>query len=363
MRESPERKSAERRVRVRCDTWHSFVDLYTRNLSRGGLFLRTDHAATAGSAVTVDLCLPDGRTLKLHGEVVQVISVEEAAPGGRPAGMGVRFTHPDDEGSHQLETTFREAKQAIAARPPTPRPPPAETPSGDADFEDPDLLDALLGYVETLRGRDAVHAIGLEPGADIAEIDIRLETLAERFAPEWYTDRSPEVRAAAAEVALALRDVHHRVHMGEHPAPSGEGDEVEGLDEGRLFGDLEFLEKQAGLQGDVSSPVSVADRAPIEWLRTGVALLHGHRYREACEMLKRALDANPSDTECRRDYHLALGHDLRESGRLDEAARAYEQALRADPRCTEAAAAVQAIGDTRGGGGKKGAILGRLLRK
>jgi uncharacterized protein (TIGR02266 family) len=358
-----ERRPSERRVRVRCATWRSFLDLHAKNISRGGLFLRSDQPAAPGSAVTVELCLPDGRTLRMGGEVAHVVAPGEAAKHGRPAGMGVRFAPLGADGLIEMEVALRDAQRSAEERGSTPRPPTtADAPSGSADFEDPDLLDALRSYVVTLRSHDPIRAIGMEPGAQVAEMDARLETLAERFAPEWYAERSAEVRAAAAEVALALRDVHRRIHADETGTMAASEDGGAGLSAGALFGDLEFLD-QRSMTGE-AGPVSVSERDAAEWLRAGVALLRNHRYREAGEMLKRALDANPANAECRRDYHLALGHELREAGRLDEAAHSFDKALRADPLCNEAAAELRAISSRRGGGGGKSrAILGRLLRK
>jgi Tfp pilus assembly protein PilF len=171
------------------------------------------------------------------------------------------------------------------------------------------------------------------------------------------------VRAAAAEVALALRDIHLRLRGGSGIAGSPEEDGAEGLSAGRLFGDLEFLERSR-LNEDASAPVSVSDRAPAEWIRTGVALLRAHRYREAHESLRQALQADPADKACRRDFHLALGYEMRDGGWLDEALESFSEALKADPECVEADAAMRGIVDSQKRAGKKGhAILGRLLGK
>lgn len=361
MRERQERKPAERRVRVRCATWQSFVDLHTRNISRGGMFLRTEQPAAVGSRVVVEFCLPDGRALPFMTEVAHVITPADAAPPGRPAGIGLRFVKLDADALLEMEILLRQARQDGEDHAAPPRAAPHETPSGDADFEDPDLLDALNSYVASLRGHDPYDALGIEPGAQPIDVEGRLSTLAERFAPEWYVDRSPQVRAAAAEVTLALADLRRRLLAGDQALPP-EG-ESPGLSAGQLFGDLEFLE-QRSLATDVSVPVSVSAHEAADWIRTGVALLRNRRYREAGEMLRRAMEADPGNHDCKRDYHLALGHELREAGKVGDAAHAFERALRADPQCAEAAAELQALEDSRpDGGGKSRAILGRLLRK
>jgi len=361
MREGQERRPTERRVRVRCETWQSFVDLHAKNISRGGMFLRTDQPGAVGSPVVVELCLPDGRTVRLQAEVAHVVASEDSAQKGRPAGMGVRFVAAAADAVLDMELLLREARHAGEQHPSAPRPAAHDTPSGDADFEDPDLLDALESYVATLRGHDPLHAIGLDPGAAPEEVGERLVTLAERFAPEWYVDRSPEVRAAAAEVTLALGDLRRILAADQGASATGEG-ESSGLSAGQLFGDLEFLEERS-LTADLSVPVSVSAHEAADWIRTGLALLRNCRYREAGEMLRRAMEADPANRECRRDCHLALGHELREAGRLEEAARSFDKALRADPQCAEAAAQLESLSDPKRDGGGRSAILGRLLRK
>jgi tetratricopeptide (TPR) repeat protein len=360
MSEHPDRNSAERRVRVRCATWKSFLELHAKSLSRGALFVRSDHPATMGSPLIVEIRLPDGRTHDLHGEVVQAILPSAPDAAGRPTGMGVRFTAPDAAGMLEFELLLREARQAsgdtvLAARPST-----HDTPSGDADFEDPDLLDALRSYVASLGDRDPLRAIGLETGALPDEIDARLEALADRFAPDWYADRSPEVRAAAADVTLALGDVRRRILAGDWGIATADG-EGAGLSAGQLFGDLEFLEARAA--SDAPAPLHVPAHEAGDWIRTGTALLRNRRYREAEEMLRRALEADPTNQECSRDHALAQGHELRAAGRLDEAARAFERAAQIDPRHEEAAVELRAIEEARREGAKGGPLLGRFLRR
>lgn len=64
-----------------------YVDGWVANLSRDGLFLRSEFVDTTGSSVAVDLTLPgaDG-PVAVIGEVVRA----ERTP--TSAGMGIRFT-------------------------------------------------------------------------------------------------------------------------------------------------------------------------------------------------------------------------------------------------------------------------------
>jgi uncharacterized protein (TIGR02266 family) len=79
-------------VGVRVSTWEKFEILYTGNISRGGVFIRSARPAPVGSAVSVRLGLPDGQVIELDGEVAHCRSPEDAARTGRRPGVGVRFT-------------------------------------------------------------------------------------------------------------------------------------------------------------------------------------------------------------------------------------------------------------------------------
>ena len=78
------------------------VVAYTRNLSRGGLFLSTDRLLPSGSIVRVSVELPDGGPeISIPCEVAYLRNAGEA--GGRSAGMGVKFIDPDQAVRRRLE--------------------------------------------------------------------------------------------------------------------------------------------------------------------------------------------------------------------------------------------------------------------
>jgi type IV pilus assembly protein PilZ len=74
---------------------------YTRNLSRGGLFLRTDHPLPVGTLFVFELVAPElDAPLQLAGEVAWS---REVAAGGDEPGMGVRFIFdgPDERAAFE----------------------------------------------------------------------------------------------------------------------------------------------------------------------------------------------------------------------------------------------------------------------
>ena len=110
-------------VRVRCTSWDDYLDLYTTNLSRGGVFVATRMSAPIGTEVLVALSLPNGTTLELPAEVVHVAA--EADADGRPPGMGLMFSHLDDETKQALEAMVTVARFTTRQQQPSPSPAPS----------------------------------------------------------------------------------------------------------------------------------------------------------------------------------------------------------------------------------------------
>jgi uncharacterized protein (TIGR02266 family) len=84
-----EKRSAHRiavRLRASFRSSQAVIEGWVSDLSRGGLFLRTDYLDEPGSQGTVDLDLPGGdEPLRLPGAVVRVDTSPDRA------GMAIRF--------------------------------------------------------------------------------------------------------------------------------------------------------------------------------------------------------------------------------------------------------------------------------
>lgn len=86
-------------VQYRSNTFEEFLAEYSDNLSRGGIFIRTDSPREEGSLIYLQFSLSDGsRLIEGLGRVVRVnpVGVE-----GRVPGMGIEFVN-FDEASIQL---------------------------------------------------------------------------------------------------------------------------------------------------------------------------------------------------------------------------------------------------------------------
>ena len=89
--------------RVRYSTLDQLVVAYSRDLSKGGMFLVTTRFLPINAVLRVQLELPEkARTLSVIARVAFIRPPEEAAASGQPAGMGVQFLDLSNEDLDEL---------------------------------------------------------------------------------------------------------------------------------------------------------------------------------------------------------------------------------------------------------------------
>jgi uncharacterized protein (TIGR02266 family) len=94
------------------------------NISRGGLFARTDEDLPVGTLLRIDVVRPGWKqALTLGGRVVRKAD-RQAIQEGSPPGVGVEFGELDEHRLSRLQQTLIELRSA--ARPETPAPPAAD---------------------------------------------------------------------------------------------------------------------------------------------------------------------------------------------------------------------------------------------
>lgn len=82
---------------------NTFFADYTRNISKGGTFIRTDRPLQLGTEFVFALTIRTvAEPLKLRGRVKWVVSVEEATA-DQPAGMGIEFLYASDDERNATE--------------------------------------------------------------------------------------------------------------------------------------------------------------------------------------------------------------------------------------------------------------------
>jgi uncharacterized protein (TIGR02266 family) len=195
-----------RPVKIKCGSWKVFETFYTRDISRGGMFLRTSQPLAAGIAVDVVLSLPDGQTVTLAAEVAHSAEKPEH---GRPAGMGLRFLAIDEETRAELNRLMAtrpiETSAGIVAG--------AATGNGENESE---VLHELLERLANLRDASDRDVLGVPTDADPDVIRKAYLQLAKRYHPDLYGRfRGAAVADAVNEAFVLVRTAYKRLVRGE----------------------------------------------------------------------------------------------------------------------------------------------------
>ena len=108
--------STERRVdrrkpielKVEYKRLNTFFADYTKNISRGGTFIKTSRPLSVGTEFLFKLFVPNlEQPLSIHGEVQWVVTEEDAAGQGPEgeAGMGIRFVYREGDDRDTIART------------------------------------------------------------------------------------------------------------------------------------------------------------------------------------------------------------------------------------------------------------------
>ncbi len=99
-RRSTDRHAIE--LKVEYKRLNTFFADYTKNISKGGTFIRTDKPLDIGTEFVFALTIPQlPEPVRLRGRVVWT-TTREAATGQSPPGMGIRFQYANE--SERLAT-------------------------------------------------------------------------------------------------------------------------------------------------------------------------------------------------------------------------------------------------------------------
>jgi curved DNA-binding protein CbpA/CheY-like chemotaxis protein len=206
----------------------------------------------------------------------------------------------------------------IAVEVPRPAPPPSATGSGGISSPVPFAGAQLATVATTLRTQSYFWALGVEPTASVAEIDVAYDTLARSFHGDRYRNSPDDDRHLAQEIFDRLGEAHRVLR-----------------DPARRRAYLAKLERE-GERGEnarrripeaamVSPGTAPADAGPAATARvlyeTGHEHLRARRHHEAVEAFRQAARLVPGEA----DFRAALGWSLFREAPAD--ARAGRAAL------------------------------------
>jgi len=102
--EADRRSDARRPIELKVEykRMNTFFHDYTRNISKGGTFIKTKRPLDPGTLFLFKLQIPAlNEPLELRGEVRWIVKEGEPVPEGLPpdhdAGMGIRFIYDNDD--------------------------------------------------------------------------------------------------------------------------------------------------------------------------------------------------------------------------------------------------------------------------
>jgi type IV pilus assembly protein PilZ len=92
------------KLKIEYKSFDQFYKEYTKDISNGGIFIKTDKVLKSQEVVEISLYLPDRDSpIKVIGEIVHVIEPELADAHGWESGMGVHFVDFEKEARQQIE--------------------------------------------------------------------------------------------------------------------------------------------------------------------------------------------------------------------------------------------------------------------
>jgi len=210
-----------RPVKIRCKDWERVRTLYTRDISRGGMFLRTSKGMEHGTNLRIILTLPDGQVIEIDAEVVRVVTKEKADKKG--PGVGIRFLNMDSQRG-QLEQILsalprsqakREAAHEPAPatlRPPT-QPPAALPPiTAPIDPHEVAVLEELHAHLKMMKAETPYGRLGVPDGSDLRKIRSAYLRLAKDYHPDLFRRfAATDIHDAASEVFFVIRVTYQKL--------------------------------------------------------------------------------------------------------------------------------------------------------
>ena len=100
--QTPREDRAPITLRVDYKRLNTFFADYTKNISKGGTFVRTNKPLEIGTEFMFVLSLPESVQLDLKGVVKWVVGDDAATPES-PAGMGIQFVFATDQQRQDVE--------------------------------------------------------------------------------------------------------------------------------------------------------------------------------------------------------------------------------------------------------------------
>ncbi|MFH1807707.1 MAG: PilZ domain-containing protein [Pseudomonadota bacterium] len=200
-----ERLPANQRVDVRYTDRDQLYQAYLTDISRGGLFVCTDQSHALRDPIEVNIEVEGSGILVLQGEVVHVVTAEQARAFNGQAGVGVQFHDLDGERKELLEEFLDGLRERL-----------------DRVLQKAPFDTTLLDQVEQAsRKNDLFAVVGLDVHADDVQIAVALEVRQRTLGELWsrpdvtgeLKDRIARAQAVVERSAAVLSDPTRRYYF------------------------------------------------------------------------------------------------------------------------------------------------------
>ncbi len=106
-------RRVEASIRVAFRTKEELAVEYTKNISKGGIFLKTDQLVDPNAEIDLTISFPEGSgEYKIKGQVTRLMSVSRLSEEGENDqlfGVGIRFLNPADDLLRAVEQVINKA--------------------------------------------------------------------------------------------------------------------------------------------------------------------------------------------------------------------------------------------------------------
>jgi uncharacterized protein (TIGR02266 family) len=192
---------AEKRVGLRVDARSELRTLWMENISKGGLFVRSNTPLPRGTIVDVEINTPDGDLL-LRAEVVHVATHAIADASGTKAGVGLAFTNLGPEQREAIHRYVDGLADRLATGQAT----------GDIQAMPAQTAEQMLVTLARAKelivhaeNNDLYKAIGVVPTASLRDITARLDALKNAFQSAYASATPPQLARLSAAMKLVER--------------------------------------------------------------------------------------------------------------------------------------------------------------
>lgn len=278
------RLSARTRVDVRVQGREDLQELWTRDLSKGGLFVEADDPPPLHARLEVVLETPGG-ILPLTAEVVHVLEPAVAQAMGMAPGIGLQILDLVPERRAALDAYLRGLSDSLG-----------DAVESDTEVSAEELATRLRTFFAAVDASDLYGALALEPAASGAEVEAQVAQLERVFT----SGAAASATAVGTRCQSALRALDRVTKLLKDPAR-------------RLRYDFQV--------GHLRVDERLKDGSDVDELRRAFCEIFPERVEEAAKHAGEALGAV-------------------EAGDLESAVAAGERALAVDPFNQELRSAV-----------------------